>query len=108
MPKIRIIAVPPGQAPKMIREQWVGAVIPLLEEQRIVGLQTGVLGGEQDSQNVGGYRVDTDEAICALAEKNTPDAKSAAYWWIDWRENTRSGRDSLALVFDKNVCKLIA
>ena len=107
MPKIRIITIPPGQAPLEVRKEWVGAVMPLLPRQDIVGIETGVLGGEPDPQNVDGYRVDTDEAICSLVERNTPDAKRAADWWIDWKENTRNGRMCCALVFSKDVCALV-
>jgi len=107
MPRIRIIAVPPGQAPAEVRKEWVGAVIPLLPEQDLAGIEMGVLGGEPDPQNVGGYRVDTDEAICSITERNTPGAKRAAAWWIDWRENTWNGRTCCALIFSKDVCELI-
>jgi hypothetical protein len=106
--RIKIIAVPPGQAPEEVRKEWVGAEIPLLAEQETQGFEIGVLGGEPDPQNIGGFRVDPDEAICALIAKNTTESSNAAKWWIYWRENTRGGRTCDALVFAKEVCKIVS
>lgn len=107
MAKIRIIEVPPGQAPLEVRKQWMGVEIPLYPKQNAAGFEFGVLGGEPDPRNMAGYKVDVDEAICALTEKNTAESSIAAKWWIDWRENTLSGRMANAFTFAKEVCELI-
>ncbi|MFA5942230.1 MAG: hypothetical protein WC798_00955 [Candidatus Paceibacterota bacterium] len=99
--------MPPGQAPEEVRREWIGAVMPLLSKQNTLGFESGVLGGEPDIRNIGGYRVDPDEAICALVEKNTKASNAAAQWWIHWRENTPWGQCCNALVFNKEVCEVI-
>jgi len=105
--RIRIIAVPPGQAPEEVRKQWIGVEIPLSIEQDAAGFDFGVFGGKPDPRNMTGYKVDIDEAICALTEKNTAESSMATKWWIDWRENTLSGRMADAFTFAKEVCELI-
>lgn len=107
IPRIKIMAVPPGEAPEKVRKEWVGVEIPLLYEQNPKGFCSGVMGGKPDSQNIGGYRVDVEEAIDALRKKNTFAAEIAANWWSQWRKNTRMGKMSVALIFDKNVCAVI-
>lgn len=107
MAKIRIIDVPPGEAPKEIRMQWVGVEIPLLTEQNTEGLVSGVPGGEPDHQNLGGYRVSPDEAIFALRKKDVMAAIVAADWWSDWRRNNPMGKMCEAFIFAKNVCELV-
>lgn len=92
MSSIKIVAVPPGQAPEQVRREWVGLVIPL-PEQSSGGLQAGVLGGRP--QNVGGYQVSTREALRLLNEK----APEAAQWFLD-RVSLNS-----QLVFAKDVCE---
>ncbi|MCX6787527.1 MAG: hypothetical protein NTY93_03365 [Candidatus Kaiserbacteria bacterium] len=108
MLKIRIIAVPPGQAPEDVRKQWVGVEIPLLPNQdfRKGFVTRGVLEGKPDRQNMDGYHVNTDAAICALKAKNTKDAEMAVKWWDDWRKSPL-GRTCYALVFAKEVCELV-
>lgn len=100
--KIRIIAVPPGQAPQRIREQWVGVEIPVIE-QPPPGQQFGVLGGKPDPRNARGYLVGTDEAIQALSKKSS----EAAAWWRAWREETVAGQLAAGLVFAREVCEEI-
>ena len=54
MGSIKIITTPPGQAPEEVRQEWVGLIIPLAE-QETGGFQMGVLGGT--AKNVGDYQV---------------------------------------------------
>ena len=51
MTSIRIIATPLGQAPKWVREEWIGIEIPLAEQDPGC-LEIGILGGP--AQNAGG------------------------------------------------------
>jgi len=96
MRMIRIVSVPPGQAPEWVREQWVGLELPIIEEEQS-GMQTGVLGG--GAQNIGGFRVDGLVAIKTL-EAKSPKAVS---WW---KENAPAVISN-QLVFKKEVCQLI-
>jgi hypothetical protein len=94
MSSVKLIAMPPGQAPEEVRKEWVGLVIPL-PEQETGGYQMGVRGGK--SQNAGGYQVDTREALQLLYDK-TP---AAAEWFM---ENAMLGS---RLVFAREVCELV-
>ena len=96
MTQIRIIAVPPGQAPEWVRKKWVGLILPI-SEAAPTGEQRGVLGGKPE--NLGGYRVVLEEAMKILREKNP----EAAEWW---KTNTSFPPGS-KLVFKKDVCKLL-
>ncbi len=95
--KIKIISVPPGQAPLEIREQWVGLVLPIAEDAPERGIEIGVLGGK--TENTGGYKVKTETAIIEL-EKQSPDA---ANWW---RQHVNPNQMPW-LVFKREVCKEI-
>ena len=108
MPKIRIISVPPGQAPEEVRRQWVGVEISLLPESNAAVFSSSVLGGDPDSRNVNGYLVEIDEAIQALGNKKTMDATRAVKWWTDWRKNTSIGMYSHFFSFSKDVCELVS
>ena len=99
MPMIKIIATPPGQAPKEIREKWVGVSITLYEppkkEETVV--QTGTQGGP--AENMDGYVVATQEAFLELAKKHP----KAAEWW----EANLNPLFAPRLCFKKEVCELI-
>ena len=96
MSSVRIISIPPGQAPEWVRKKWVGLVIPL-PEQETSGLQMGVRGGKAENQ--GGYQVETREAIRRLEDKSP----EASRWW---RENLIP-EATPRLVFSRAVCELI-
>jgi hypothetical protein len=101
--EIRIIAVPPGEAPLEIREQWVGLILPLAGGEPCAWqMQTlGVLTGELEEEETIGYAVDFDEALSALAEKSP----AAAKWW---EENaSHLFEENGVLVFHKHVCQLL-
>ena len=96
--KIKIIGVPPGDAPEWVRKEWVGLILQVAEDVPQKGVvEKGVLGGPPT--NVGGYPVSTKEAVEMLREKS----QKAARWWdenvfpelMPW------------LVFKKEVCKVI-
>ena len=112
--KIRIIAVPPGEAPEHIRQAWVGVVIPLppppFDCLRCLST-AGVLSGPKTplgqisallrgkSTKRYGYAVEALTAVSALAEKNP----EAAEWW---RKNTQHLMEKgKMLVFPVDVCE---
>lgn len=96
MRSIRIISIPPGQAPEWVRKEWIGVEIPL-PKQVSDGIEMGVLGGK--AENTGGYQVDTGKAIGALRSKSP----KAANWW---EENVPLDIFS-SFVFSKDVCELV-
>ena len=112
--KIRIIAVPPGEAPENIRQAWIGVVIPLLppplDEKRFIP-SAGVLSGPttllgQISALVRGkrfqsygYAVETLDAVDALAKKDT----EAAQWW--YKNASFRMKKGQLLVFPAYVCE---
>lgn len=97
--KIKIIGVPPGQAPEKIRKQWVGLVLPVEENAPgpEEGIQIGIRGGQPE--NLGGYPVRTQDAIELLKEKSPQTAK----WW----ERNFPPSVIPRLVFSKTVCEII-
>lgn len=96
MAAIRIIAPPPGEAPKWVRQAWVGLVLPL-SENISPGIQLGALGGDPHPQNLDGYSVATNDALTVLARVNA----EAAKWW---RTEAFLGD---YLVFSRTVCTVI-
>lgn len=99
MAKIRIVAVPPGQAPEWVRQEWIGLEIPIAEDTLVPedSIQMGVKFGKPE--NVGGYPVETDVAVKILKEKSP----KAARWW----EENISSVIMPWLVFKKEVCELV-
>ena len=96
MIKIKIVAVPPGEAPLQIREQWVDLVLPaekLRSDAELVGVLTG-----RTQQRTGGYSVETATAVHEL-EKKSPEA---ALWW---KRNLPGF--CRHLVFDHDACVVI-
>ncbi len=121
--KIRIVSVPPGQAPRWVRREWVGLELPIKGVPVSKNLiQAGVnffkakeliktITTEGTIQkraslkkfkpkNTDGYTVNTKTAMTILAEKSP----AAAEWW---RENI-----VLSLMpwlsFKKEVCKIVS
>ncbi len=98
MAQIKIVAVPPGQAPLEIRQQWVGIILPVAENLPPNTFEMGVFGGK--CENSGGYPVEIKVAIREL-EKKSPEA---ADWW---RSNTNPDW-MLWLSFHRDVCEFIS
>jgi hypothetical protein len=92
--KIKIIAIPPGQAPEWVRQAWIGLKLSAVPSTA-TGRQIGVRGGRPE--NLGGYEVYGNEAIELLKKKNP----EAAQWWKD----NLPGITSVKLVFKKEVCE---
>jgi len=98
--RIRIVAVPPGEAPEDVRQAWVGLELPLAAGER--GPSTGSVVGVV-SKNVQspmpGYAVDGRIAVESLASA----APEAAQWW---RENAAHVLAAgYQLVFPVEVCE---
>ena len=114
--KIKIVALPPGEAPQEIREAWVGIVLPLVPRHlRPIGSrQFGVLSGPKTPLmlKIAGvfglgkvhpkvYLVDARTALRLLAEH----APLAEAWW---RSNTpHLYRDGILLGFAEYVCEIL-
>ena len=92
--QVRIIAIPPGEAPESVRRAWVGLVLPLAPECRgpVEAVGYGVLSRRFElgafrrlwrwlvRRPLRQYAVPTNEAMAILAAA----APDAARWW---REN---------------------
>ena len=97
--KIRIISAPAGQAPKWVREQWVGLEFSVQDVDVSEHKQRGVLGGVSSPYNLGGYPIDSVSAVETLATKSP----EAAKWFKD-----NVPLDLLpTFVFGKQFCILV-
>lgn len=111
--KIRIIGVPPGEAPEEVRKAWVGLELPLAAgaQGRRKAATFGVVSGPRSLgvsmlrlilgrfRAVEGYSVDASTAIQKLAEY----APEAANWWrVNAPHLLIHGR---RLVFHREVCE---
>jgi hypothetical protein len=112
--KIRVIATPPGEAPKSIRDAWVGIELPVLRRGRTVTSRgLGVLSGPKShlgqlwawlrgkGERETGYAISGAAAVAAL-EASRPEA---AAWWREHAPHvTRAGQ---VLLFEASACELI-
>jgi hypothetical protein len=99
---LRILGLPPGEAPESIRRAWVGVELPLrrgqTEPNRVGSL--GVLSRQGPEVSMG-YLVDGSAAVAALASQ----APEAAAWW---RENAPHVIASgYRLFFPSDVCERV-
>jgi hypothetical protein len=115
MPYIRIIKVPPGEAPESVRQAWVGLSLPLAEGQGIRPTTyeaCGVLSGPKDLSSTlaawvskrfrlsAGYAVETLAAVEILSHVN-PEA--AGWWYQKVPYLTMPGEQ---LIFPASVCEI--
>lgn len=114
--RIRIIAVPDGEAPAWVRQKWVGLELPTFEhaEGPLTVTGYGVVTGPPPTsleqfdagyrgrlQIVSGFCVKTSEAI-AILQHVSPEA---ATWW---RENIAGAPVfNDFLIFDKGSCLVL-
>jgi hypothetical protein len=113
--RIRILAVPPGEAPAWVREKWVGLELPLAQwvPSSTSRLTAGVLSGPRTSFAVlgslvrgryrrrRGFTVNVLEAVAVL-ESASPEA---ANWW---RVNTpHLMKPSRVFLFPDDVCAIV-
>ena len=110
---IRIVAVPPGEAPLWVREKWVGLDLPVARYSgRRKFLTMGVLSLPRSMpaqwlavfrgrvEPIAGYAVEALPAVDILAHAHP----EAAAWW---RENTpHLIAPKRYLVFHEEVCRI--
>lgn len=99
MSTIRIVKVPPGEAPEFVRRAWVGVEFPTIELPTEDRIEIGIFGGE--SGNIGGYEVDVHVALEALRQ-----VRPEMFVW--WMENMNVEFTAQALVFRRDVCEVIS
>ena len=114
-PRVRIVAVPPGDAPAWVREKWVGLELPLAQSsteasrsrtadvlsgpKSFLGVLATLLRGGYQQRS--GFKVDVMQALEVL-EIRSPDA---AQWW---RTNApHLVKPSRCFVFSEHVCKVV-
>jgi len=116
VPRVKVVGVPRGEAPRWVREKWVGLELPLarpLTRPRTY-FTSGVLTGPRSvwtsllrlvlgrAGREKGFPVETTAAI-AILERTAPDA---AAWW---RTNTpHLLKPRRYLVFDASACQRVA
>ena len=100
--RIRIVAMPPGDAPEHIRRAWVGLELPLANGQSGPTRQPvqGILSA-QDEGPVSGYAVDGREGVALLTAK----APEAAAWWRQQAPHVTM--HGYQLVFPADVCEQV-
>ena len=110
---VRIVAVPPGEAPLWVRQKWVGLDLPVVRyaaHRKLLAFGVlsippswsaqwaAILRGR--AERVAGYAVEAAPAVGILA-KASPEA---AAWW---RENTpHLIAPKRYLVFHEEVCRI--
>lgn len=98
--RVRVVAVPPGEAPAWVRQAWVGVELPTVRRQPRAVPTFQVLSGAH-GQPGPGYEVPGPAAVAAVAVVN-PDA---ADWW---RANVPGVLDPrYTLVFPADVCERV-
>ena len=112
---IRIVTVPPGEAPQWVRQKWVGLTLPLAGGDLATreAYTSGVLSGPRNLlvalwwawrgrfERKSGYAVDAIAAVDIL-ERTAPDA---AAWW---RQNVpRLLRPRRKFLFAASACELV-
>jgi hypothetical protein len=100
--RVRIKALPPGEAPEDIRRAWIGLELPIANGQAD-GRSRGVFGvlSNEPVSCCQGYSVDGAQAVRILAAK----APDAAAWWRRNAPHTLIG--GYQLVFPAYVCEQI-
>jgi hypothetical protein len=111
---VRIVAIPQGEPPLWVREQWVGLELPLARGPSaasfygfgaISGPRTclaqiwGILSGR--AERIMGYPVYADRAVEILAEASP---KAAAWWRENAAELVAPGR---YLLFHARECEVL-
>ena len=113
-PAIRIIGVPPGEAPLWVREQWVGLELPLTRQSAprayyVYGVLSaprswlaqwwGIIRGQ--AERIPGYAVESAPAVDILAAANP----AAAAWWLKHAPHLIGPRRYL--LFHEHVCQRV-
>jgi hypothetical protein len=110
---VRIVDVPPGEAPLWVREKWVGLELPLARHSPGEHFAFGVLsmpGGllaqiwalaRGRANRITGYVVEGARAVDIL-ERSSPEA---AAWWREHAPQSVAPRR--CLLFHEHVCQPI-
>lgn len=96
--KIRIIAIPAGEAPLWVRKAWVGLE---LEVEVYRGSTKGVVTGYPSADSVKGYAVRFEIALHALLHYNA----QASAWWH--QNNQTKHRPDRMLIFKPEDCQVL-
>ena len=112
---IRIIAVPPGEAPFWVRQQWVGLELPLaISTTARDYFGFGVVSGPQTrlrqvwamllgrAERIQGYAVEGARAV-EILQSSSPEA---AMWWRTHAAQILAPRR--CFVFHAHVCQVIS
>jgi hypothetical protein len=97
--RVRIVALPPGEAPEQIRKAWVGLELPVAGRDR--NTVVGVLS-DRPAAGCDGYAVDGAKAVALLAAR----APEAAAWWRRNAPHVLVG--GYQLVFPAEICERVA
>jgi hypothetical protein len=98
--RVRIVAIPPGEAPERIREAWTGLELPITEG-RSTGEGVGVISG-RPCHGVDGYAVNGAVAVRLLAVR----APAAAAWWRNHAPHVLT--NGYQFVFPAEVCETVS
>jgi hypothetical protein len=98
---VRIVALPPGEAPEEVRRAWIGLELPVTSVPG--GSRQGVVGvlSHRPAGHCDGYAVEGADAVRILAGK----APEAAAWWCRHAHHVLTG--GYQLVFPAEVCEPI-
>jgi len=79
---VKITSLPPGEAPKWVREQWIG--LTMTGTREIGTFALGVLSRKpvSESQVRNGFVISAREAVRQLFASN-PKSLKAVRWWYD-------------------------
>jgi hypothetical protein len=114
-PSVRIVGIPPGEAPLWVREKWVGLELPLLRWtsagtfvgfEAVSGPRTflaqtwAMFRGRAD--RIHGFTVDASRAVNILGQASP---KAAAWWRENAAEFILPGR---GLIFHAEACETIS
>jgi hypothetical protein len=99
---LRIVRVPPGEAPEVIRRAWLGIELPLRrgESEPSLHQTVGVLS-QRGAEMAMGYAVDGRRAVDAL----TSQLPAAAAWWREHAPHVVAR--GYRLFFPSGVCELV-
>jgi hypothetical protein len=100
--RVRVVALPPGEAPEEIRGAWIGLELPVAGRHAEGGSQgvSGVLSN-QPAECGAGYAVDGAEAVRILAAQDP----EAAAWWRSHAPHVLG--NGYQLVFPAEVCEQV-
>jgi hypothetical protein len=110
---VRIIAVPPGEAPLWVREKWVGLTLPTYFSSPKTSLTIGVVSGPRTrlgqlwailrgrAARTSGYAVDGNRAVEILASSSP----EAAAWWREHAAELVAPKRRL--VFPAEACQVV-